>query len=61
MRGGEAKEEADFLTMQKDETVESLKTLAKACPNVPATLEVREELQRGSGEGPEGVQRGSGE
>mmetsp|Transcript_39320 Transcript_39320/g.85529 ORF Transcript_39320/g.85529 Transcript_39320/m.85529 type:complete len:347 (-) Transcript_39320:192-1232(-) len=38
MRSGEAKEEADFLTMQKDETVEALRTLAKPCPGVPSTL-----------------------
>eukprot|EP00976_Prorocentrum_cordatum_P082636 1184894-Prorocentrum_minimum.AAC.2 len=41
MRSGEAREEADFLTMQKDETVDALKTLAKPCPGVPSTLEVR--------------------
>jgi hypothetical protein len=40
LRSGEAKEQADFLTMQKDETVEALATMAKACTGVHATLEV---------------------
>jgi len=39
MRGPGGEEPTDFLTQQKDETVEALKTLAEACPGVKDTLE----------------------
>jgi phosphoglycolate phosphatase-like HAD superfamily hydrolase len=44
MRAGEAPEPADFLTMQKDETVLALRTLATACPGVPSTLAALRQL-----------------
>jgi len=44
MRAGEADEPADFLTMQKDETVLALRTLATACPGVPNTLAALRQL-----------------
>lgn len=37
-------EEPDFLTMQKDETVEALSTLAHPCDGVPATLKSLRDL-----------------
>jgi len=39
MRSGAAEEIADYLQMQKDETVEALSTLAHPCPGVPETLD----------------------
>lgn len=42
--GGEP-EPADILTMQKDETVAALATLAEPCPGVPETLSVSAGVQ----------------